>query len=79
MELLEARGVPSLAALVAEALAVIELLDERVAPLERELAPRPRADTRVLLLKTIPGVGALLGLTSPPRSATSPALPRRAS
>lgn len=48
---------------IAEALAVIDLLDERLAPLERELRLSADADPRVVLLKTIPGVGDLLGLT----------------
>lgn len=48
---------------IAEAIAVIELLDERLAPLERELHEAARVDERVQLLKTIPGVGDLLGLT----------------
>src|SRR6266513_4896596 len=56
MELLAARGVPEVwRRSVAEALAVIELLDERIAPLERELGPLARADRRVCLLDTIPG------------------------
>jgi transposase len=64
MELLEARGVPEVwRRSVAEALAVIDLLDQRIAPLERELAPLARADRRVGLLDTIPGIGPLLGLT----------------
>ena len=64
MELLEARGVPEVwRRSVAEALAVIELLDERIAPLEQELAPLARADRRVVLLDTIPGIGSVLGLT----------------
>jgi transposase len=42
---------------------VIDLLDERIAPLERELGPLARADRRVLLLDTIPGIGSVLGLT----------------
>jgi transposase len=67
MELLATRGVPEVwRRSVAEALAVIDLLDERIAPLERELAPLARADRRVELL-------------DPPRSATSPASPARAS
>jgi transposase len=48
---------------VAEALAVIELLDERIAPLDRELGPLAGADRRASLLATIPGIGPLLGLT----------------
>ena len=48
---------------VAEALAVIELLDARIAPLDRELEPLARADRRVELLRTIPGIGPVLGLT----------------
>jgi transposase len=64
MELLADRGVPEVwRRSIAEALAVIDLLDERIAPLERELAPLARADRRVCLLDTIPGIGSLLGLT----------------
>jgi transposase len=48
---------------IAEALAVIELLDERIAPIEAELAPLAEADGRVRLLRTIPGIGSLLALT----------------
>jgi transposase len=48
---------------VAEALAVIELLDERIAPIDAELAPLANADGRVQLLRTIPGIGQLLALT----------------
>jgi transposase len=48
---------------IAEAMAVIDLLDERVAPLEHELRQLAKADPRVALLDTIPGVGDLLGLT----------------
>ena len=48
---------------IAEALAVIEMLDERIAPLEQELAADSRAPTRASqLLVTIPGVGDLLAL-----------------
>jgi transposase len=62
--LLEARGVPEVwRRSVAEALAVIDWLDERLASLERELGPLARADARVVLLETIPGIGPLLGLT----------------
>jgi hypothetical protein len=63
---------------VAEAVAVIELLDERIAALDRELGPLARADRRVFLLGTIPGIGPLLG-RSPPRSVTSPASKARPS
>ena len=64
MELLETRGVPDVwRRSVAEALAVIELLDERIAPLDRELGPLARADRRASLLSTIPGIGPVLGLT----------------
>jgi transposase len=64
LQLLQARGVPEVwRRSVAEALAVIDDLDERLAPLEHELRPLARADARVALLDTIPGVGLLLGLT----------------
>ena len=42
---------------------MIDLLDARIAPIDAELGPLARADARVALLDTIPGVGALLGLT----------------
>jgi transposase len=42
---------------------VIDFLDERIAPLDAELLPLARADQRVVLLQTIPGVGPLLGLS----------------
>ena len=48
---------------VAEALAVIELLDERIAPLDRELGAAGARRPRVVLLSTIPGIGPVLGLT----------------
>ena len=64
MELLADRGVDATwRRSIAEALAVIELLDGRIAALERELRQAARDDQRVVLLKTIPGVGDLLGLT----------------
>jgi transposase len=64
MTLLEQRAVPPVwRRSIAEALDVIELLDARIGPLDAELDPLARADTRVALLDTIPGVGALLGLT----------------
>jgi transposase len=64
MELLAARGVEETwRRSIAEALAVIDLLDGRIAPLHEELRPFAAADPRVLLLRTIPGIGELLGLT----------------
>jgi transposase len=47
---------------VAEALAVVDMLDARIAALEAELRPLAQADPRVQLLVTIPGVGEHLGL-----------------
>lgn len=44
-------------------LGVIDDLDGQMAPLDRELRPVARADERVKLLMTIPGVAELLGLT----------------
>jgi transposase len=64
MELLADRGVDATwRRSIAEALAVIELLDERSAPLERELRQAARDDRRVVLVETIPGVGDLLGVS----------------
>jgi transposase len=64
MALLEARGVNAVwRRSIAEALGVIELLDHRIAPLEAELYRLARDDQRVALLRTIPGIGDLLGLT----------------
>jgi transposase len=64
MALLEHRGVPEVwQRSIAEAIAVIDLLDGRIGPLDQELRPLARADRRVVLLDTIPGVGELLGLT----------------
>jgi transposase len=48
---------------IAMLLGVIEDLDRRLAPLERELRPLARRDPRAALLMTIPGVAELLGLT----------------
>ena len=48
---------------VAVLLAVIDDLDRQLAPIEAELRPLARADERVKLLMTIPGVAELLGLT----------------
>jgi transposase len=64
MELLEQRGVPEVwRRSIAEAIDVIDLLDARIGALDQELRPLARADRRVVLLDTIPGVGDLLGLT----------------
>jgi transposase len=48
---------------IAEAVAIARVLDARLVPLEQELRPLARADPRVRLLVTIPGIGDLLGLT----------------
>src|SRR3954468_4495882 len=57
MTLLEQQGMPAVwRRSIAEALDVIDLLDARIAPLDRELHPLARADARVVLLDTIPGV-----------------------
>jgi transposase len=56
MALLERRGLPEVwRRSVAKALAVIDILDARIAPLEAELRRLARADQRVQLLTTIPG------------------------
>jgi transposase len=63
MTLLERHGVPPVwRRSIAEALAVIDILDARLAPLDAELRPIAQADPRVQLLVTIPGVGDHLGL-----------------
>jgi transposase len=63
MALLEQRGLPQVwRRSVAEALAVIDFLDARIAALESELSPIARADPRVQRLGTIPGIGEHLGL-----------------
>jgi transposase len=63
-ELLINRGIPEVwRRSIAEAIAIVAMLDQRLIPLERELRPLARADTRVQLLVTIPGVADLLGLT----------------
>src|SRR5918999_3461201 len=64
MTLLEQQGMPAVwRRSIAEALDVIELLDARITPIDHELGPLARADARVVLLDTIPGIGDLLGLT----------------
>jgi transposase len=64
LTLLERAGVPEVwRRSVSECLAVIDFLDARVEPLERELKPFAHADPRAVLLDTIPGVAELLALT----------------
>jgi hypothetical protein len=64
MEMLARRGVvQTWRRSIAEALAVIDLLDARITPLHEKLRPFAAADPRVLPLRTIPGIGELLGLT----------------
>jgi transposase len=64
VDLLERHGMPAVwRRSIEEAIAVIDLLDARIGPLDRELEPLAHADRRVVLLETIPGVGKLLGLT----------------
>ena len=58
------RGVPEVwRRSIAEAVVIVRVLDERLIPIEQELRPLARADERVRLLVTIPGIGDLLGLT----------------
>jgi transposase len=64
LTLLERAGVPAVwRRSVSECLAVIDFLDARLEPLDRELKPFAHADPRALLLDTIPGVAELLALT----------------
>ena len=59
-ELLVERGIPEVwRRSIAEAVAIVRVLDERLIPLEQELRPLARAEFRVRLI-TIPGVGDLL-------------------
>jgi transposase len=63
-ELLIELGVPDVwRRSIAEAVGIVCDLDERLIPIEQELRPFARADPRVALLVTIPGIGDLLGLT----------------
>ena len=56
------RGVPEVwRRSIAEAVVIVRVLDERLIPIEQELRPLARADERVRLLVTIPGIGDLLG------------------
>jgi transposase len=62
--LLEHAGVPEVwRRSVSECLAVIDFLDARLEPLDRELKPFAHADQRAVLLDTIPGIAELLALT----------------
>jgi transposase len=64
VDALAERGVPEVwRASISEAIAVIDVLDARIAPIDTELTRLARADERAVLLRTIPGVGWLLGLT----------------
>jgi len=64
VDALAERGVPEVwRASISEAIAVIDMLDERIAPIDADLVRLARADERATLLRTIPGVGWLLGLT----------------
>jgi transposase len=64
LTLLERAGVPEVwRRSVNECLALIDFLDARLEPLERELRPFAKADPRAVLLDTIPGVAELLALT----------------
>src|ERR687884_89060 len=64
LEELAEHGVPEVwRRSLATLLAVIDDLDRRLAPLERELRPLAGSDERARLLMTIPGVAELLGLT----------------
>jgi hypothetical protein len=61
LTLLERAGVPAVwRRSVSECLALIDVLDARLAPLDAELRPFATADPRALLLDTIPGVAELL-------------------
>jgi transposase len=63
-KLLSERGIPEVwRRSIAEAVAIVSMLDQRLIPLEQELRPLARADRRVQLLITVPGIGDLLGLT----------------
>src|SRR4029453_8851132 len=64
IEPLGGRGVRGVwRASIAELLELAEQMDRRIIPIDRELAPLARSDERVRLLRTMPGIGPLLGLT----------------
>jgi transposase len=80
LELLERRGMAEVwRRSIAECLAVIDFLDERLEPLEAELRPFARVDPRAVMLDTIPGVGELLALTLAVEIGDVARSPRRAS
>jgi transposase len=64
-ELLDRFTDPSTRLMVAADLALIDAYDERVAELERYLVPHAKVDDPVTfgLLRTVPGIGQVLGLT----------------
>jgi transposase len=63
-ELLACSGIPTVwQRSIEEALAIIDLLDRRIAALETELTPIAHVSRDVQLLATIPGIGNLLALT----------------
>jgi transposase len=64
IELLRRRGVPEVwRASIAELLELADEMDRRITPIDRELGPLAKGDRRARLLRTMPGVGPLLGLT----------------
>jgi transposase len=64
LTLLERAGVPDVwRHSISECLTLIDFLDARIAPLDAELIPFANADSRAVLLDTIPGVAELLALT----------------
>jgi transposase len=64
MELLRRSGVPEVwRASIAELLELAAEMDRRIGPIDRELGPLARSDQRARLLRTMPGIGPLLGLT----------------
>jgi transposase len=72
-ELLDRFTDPSTKRMVAADLALIDAYDERIAELERYLVPHAKVDDPVTfgLLRTVPGIGQVLGLRCCTRSTTS--------
>jgi transposase len=64
-ELIDRFTDPSTRLMVATDLALIDTYDERIADLERYLVPHAKVDDAVTfgLLRTVPGIGVVLGLT----------------